>query len=209
MPVSRRQCAGATLLLLQALGAVADDCTWRSKASPQCQELCDRINIRPASCGRTDTSDSCQWCADFSALPAEECERRFFVDPWDEAELDVRPCFYIDGRCVTQSGEEGRLSCGRKGPAPPPIAPPPEPPSPPPASPPPSPLGSDFSAFDIVAIVLAALLTIPLALSAFRTLETAMAKRSIAGKPDVATCGPSGGSSDARRGQVARSPFCF
>ena len=112
------------LLLLQALGAVADDCTWRSKASPQCQELCDRIDIRPAGCGLTDTSDSCQWCADFSALPAEECERRFFVDPWDTVELDVRPCFHIDGRCATRQGEEGRLSCGRKGPAPPPIAPP-------------------------------------------------------------------------------------
>lgn len=202
MPALRQRCAGATLLLLQARGTVADDCKWLSRA-PKCHKLCDWIDIRAAGCGKYDTSGSCQWCSDFSALPAEECERRYFVDPWDDEQLDVRPCYHVDGSCKTRSGDEGRLTCGRKGPAPPPIAPPPEPPSLPPTSPPPSPLGTDFNAFDIVAIVLAALLTIPLALSAFRTLETAMAKRSTAGMSDVVTCVPN---ARAPRRVAAESP---
>lgn len=184
MPASLRRCVGSTLLLLQVRVTVADDCKWRSMVggTPKCLELCDRINIRAAGCGKNDTSDSCQWCGDF-ALSANECERRYFVDPWDDSALDVRPCFYTNGRCTARDGDEGRLICGRKGTAAPPTAPPPEPPSLPPVSPPQSPPVPGFSAFDIVAIVLATLLTIPLVLSALRTLETAMAKRSIAGTP--------------------------
>ena len=157
-------------LLLQAHFAVAEDCIWRTDTA-ECAAMCERTNIRSASCGIETASDECRWCSD---LALDQCEKHFYLDPWDATNIDLRPCWVTDGVCKSHEGN--RLMCAR-----PPSPPPPFPPSPPPPSPsvpPPSapPLPPDFNAFDVIAIVVAVILTFPLLRSAWHARHALQAR---------------------------------
>ena len=178
-------------LLLNAVVSAAvalpgADCAWTAD-NPSCVAMCDKTNIRAPDCEQTQ-SETCKWCSQIvvSGLTSDQerallCRAHYYVDPWEEAQhvVDLRLCQYDTKRelCSAVEGPGGRLECYNPPPSPlplPPASPPPPlplpPASPPPPPPPPAPpptfppaaAAFDLNVFDIAAIVVAVLLTIPL-----------------------------------------------
>ena len=169
-----------------AAASPGDDCAWAA-GNPSCAAMCDKNNIRAPDCGKETSSETCRWCSevDVSGLSSDAdkalfCRAHYFVDPWEEAQhvVDLRTCQYDTERKQCTSSEEpgGRLYCQNPPPSPPPLppaSPPPLPsplPAPPPAPLPPAAAAFDLNVFDIVAIVVAVLLTIPLIRAAKESL---------------------------------------
>lgn len=169
-----------------AAASPGDDCAWAA-GNPSCAAMCDKNNIRAPDCGKETSSETCRWCSevDVSGLSSDAdkalfCRAHYFVDPWEEAQhvVDLRTCQYDTERKQCTSSEEagGRLYCQNPPPSPPPLPPasPPPLPSPlpalPPAPLPPAAAAFDLNVFDIVAIVVAVLLTIPLIRAAKESL---------------------------------------
>ena len=169
-----------------AAASPGDDCAWAA-GNPSCAAMCDKNNIRAPDCGKETSSETCRWCSevDVSGLSSDAdkalfCRAHYFIDPWEEAQhvVDLRTCQYDTERKQCTSSEEpgGRLYCQNPPPSPPPLPPasPPPLPSPlpalPPAPLPPAAAAFDLNVFDIVAIVVAVLLTIPLIRAAKESL---------------------------------------
>ena len=168
------------LLLNAAVAAVSAaaavpgaDCAWTTD-NPSCAAACEKENIRAPDCGKTQ-SEECKWCSQIAVLELSSdlerallCRAHYYVDPWDEAVVDLRVCQYDTERkqCSAVEGPEGRLTCQNPPPTPPPLPPVSPSPAPPPPAPPPTfpPAAAAFAlnVFDIAAIIVAALLTIPL-----------------------------------------------
>lgn len=168
----------APLLLNAAVASVSAaaalpgaDCAWTTD-NPSCAAMCDKKNIRAPDCGQTTQREKCEWCSSIvvSGLPSDServllCRAHYYVDPWGE---DLRLCQYDTERemCSAEGPAELRLKCQNPPPSPLPLPPAPPPPALPPPAPSPtfSPAAAafDLNVFDIAAIIVAVLLTIPL-----------------------------------------------